>query len=385
MASGSAGTLVVHSGTYKTGSSAIQLYLARAEHAGDLAAGGASYPRTGRSAGIAHGNLNAELRRGATFKPELGGWDDLFAAMRTSEASTTVVSTENFADLSPEALDELGRRCAAAGVRVRWVHYLRDQPGFYNAFYVERLVAMRPEFAELVERPFEEFGDWSPIDLGIMRYSAFVEQVCRSFPDVDLRLRPFSRRHLRDGDVVADFCATAELPYVAGHAGQTNVGTGWRTTETARRLTPLVKQAQLFEASRDAVNPAATRMRWLALLRSALARTSTGLGWNDVSAVYLTDQVRARLLEEHHADNELVGRIGGFDFAGIVESEPARPRNIGDYRDVDAEEALTVSSAVLMTIIEPPEEIRQMLAEGRARRASPSLRDRLRSRLSRRA
>lgn len=357
-------TLVVHSGTWKTGSSAIQVYLARAEHAGVLARAGATYPKVGRSAGVAHGNLNAELRGGDSFRASLGSWSDLFAQMHAGEAATTIVSSENFSDLSADMLADLGRRCREAGVVVRWVHYLRDQPGFYNAFYVERLVAMRPEYADLVERPFEEFRDWSPIDLSVMRYSTYVERVRTALPEAELVLRPFSRAHLHGGDVVADFCHTLGIPYVAEHAGETNVGTGWRTTETARRLTPLLKEARLYERCRTAENPAATRMRWLALLRSALVRASNEVGWNDTTAIYLTPAFRARLVEEYREDNERVGAVAGFDFAGIVESEPVRPPNVGDYRDVDAEEALHVSSAVLMAVVNPPEEIVELLTSG---------------------
>ena len=69
--------LVIHAGTYKTGSSAIQLYLSRAARTGQL--GDATYPQTGRALGIQHGNLTAELRRGSAFVPERGGWDQLLA------------------------------------------------------------------------------------------------------------------------------------------------------------------------------------------------------------------------------------------------------------------------------------------------------------------
>ena len=101
--------LVIHAGTYKTGSSAIQLYLARAGHYGKL--GGAVYPTTGRALGVQHGNLTAQLRRGRAFVPARGGWDELLAEINAGDAETTVVSSEHFASLTP---DQLAKARAAA-------------------------------------------------------------------------------------------------------------------------------------------------------------------------------------------------------------------------------------------------------------------------------
>lgn len=364
-------TLVVHSGTYKTGSSAIQVYLARAGHAGALASGGAAYPRTGRSTGVQHGNLAAELRNGSAFIPENGGWDALLAEITTGEAATTVVSSEHFAALRPAQLEVIGQKCRAAGIRVRWVHYIREQASFYNAFYVERIVTMRPEFLDIINLPFEEFGTWSPIDLGLMRYAGFAECVLTAIPEVDLRLRPFSRAHLAGGDAIEDFCATAGVPYDPEYAASTNVGTGWRTVETARRLTPLVKRGKLARQLKDAPNPHALRMRWNALIRSEFVKATTELGWNDESAVYLTPQFRERLLAEYAEDNARVAELAGFDWPAIVAAEPAKPYNIGDYSEVPATELFAVVDRVVPVIFRPPAEIRQLMRAG-GKPAAPS-------------
>lgn len=349
-------TLVVHSGTYKTGSSAIQLYLARAHHARDL--GTASYPRLGRGTNsVQHGNLNAELRGGRAFVPRLGAWDDVITELVTGEADTAIVSTENFSTLTGEQAALVGAKCAAAGVRVRWVHYLREQAGFYNAFYVERLVNMRPEFSDIIDLPFEEFGTWSPIDMGFLDYAGFVEMLRAAIPDVDVVLRPFTRGELVGGDVVADFCAAVGIPYVERHAESTNVGTGWRTTETARRLTPLIRTAGLPLRVQHKANPAAARLRWLQLIRSELSTRTTELGWNDASAIYLTPQFRAELHERYRAGNERVAELTGLEWQRIVDAEPVKDYNIGDYATIDAEQLMSVVHGVLTLAMVKPDEI----------------------------
>ena len=357
-------TLVIHAGTYKTGSSAIQLYLVRAGHYREL--GGAAYPTTGRALGIQHGNLTAELRQGSAFLPDRGGWDQLLREIVEGDAETTIVSSEHFANLTAEQLAEIGRRTAAAGVRVRWVHYVREQAGFYNAFYVERLVNMRPEFADIVNLPFEDFGEWSPIDLSMMNYATFADQVLAGIPGVELTLRPFARRELLDGDVVKDFCATVGVPYVAEHAQETNIGTGWRTLETARRLTPLMAKARLHERTVRMQNGAATRMRWIALIRSELVAVTNELGWNAESAIYLTPEFREVLVERYRAENERVAELGGFDWPAIVAAEKGKPRNIGDFDEIPASELAEVMTRVASVMLTPPDEIRKLLVPKKA-------------------
>jgi hypothetical protein len=356
-------TLVIHSGTYKTGTSAIQVYLERARHFGVLAAADACYPRTGRSAGVQHSNLTAELRNGPAFVPRQGGWDDLLAEVTAGDMATTIVSTEHFSALRPDQLDVIGRKCHDAGVHVRWVHYLREQASFYNAFYVERLVAMLPEYRELINRPFEEFGSWSPIDLSFLRYAEFSEQILAAIPGVDLRLRPYSRAHLIGGDVIEDFCRVAEVPFAPEYASSTNVGTGWRTVETARRITPIIRLARPGLQLKGVPNGGAVRMRWHSLIRSELVKATTDLGWNVESAVYMTADFRERLQAQYAEHNARVSEVAGFDWPAIVAEEGSRPYNIGDYNEVSASDFCSILERVVPMLAEPPSEIRELMED----------------------
>lgn len=352
-------TLVVHSGTYKTGSSSIQLYLSRTEQQGEL--GEASYPVTGRSTNtVQHGNLVAELRSARAHVPRLGTWDDLLRELVDGPRHTAIVSSEHFSTLTSEQIGALGARCEAAGVGIRWVHYLREQAGLYNAFYVERLVNMRPEFVDLIDLPFEDFGTWSPIDMGFLEFDRFIENVLAAIPGVDLVVRPFIRSHLVGGDVIADFCAAVGIPYLENRGGAANIGSGWRTTETARRLTPVIASADIGRRVRHKENPTAARMRWLQLIRRELSAATRELGWNDESAVYLEPAFRAVLHDRYRASNERVAALTGLDWPGMVAAEEQRDHNIGDYSTIDGAELMTVVQRVLGTTLVKPAEIDQL-------------------------
>ncbi len=356
--SGTDKTLVIHSGTYKTGSSAVQRYLVQAEEAGVLEH--ATYPVTGRALGHQHLNLNAELRGGDMFSPRLGTWDEVISGLVAGEKTTAVVSTEHFSMLTPEQMGVIGQKARAAGVALRWMHYLREQASCYNAFYVERLINLRPEFAELIERPFEDFAEWSPLSLHFLSYSRFARTVLTAIPDVDLVLRPFSRAHLVGGDAVADFCATAGIPFVPEKSAAANVGMGWRTVETARRVTPTIRAAQLRLKVTEFEQPAVARMRWLGLLRKELILASHEAGWNRESAVYLTEDFEAVLRERYRADNERVSEYADFDWARIADAEACKPYNIGDYADIPGDEVFAVVGRVMATLVEMPEEVAAM-------------------------
>jgi hypothetical protein len=380
-------TLVIHSGTFKTGSTAIQLYLDRAETAGLLREAGVTYPQTGRSTGVQHSNLVAEIRGEGVVLRRNGGWERLLSEVSTSEVPTTIVSHEGLSTLESEHLERIGELCRNAGVTVRWVQYVRDQPSLYNAFYVERIITMRPEMIDVINEPYEDFGTWSPTDLSFMRYATFIDKVRAGIPEADIVLRPFVRDHLVEGDSVADFCATVGIPFVPQHGGKANVGAGWRTVETARRLLPLVRDAKLGRKARGAPNRKAARQRWEQIIRGELITAAWAAGWNAETARYMTPEHHERLIAEYHDENVRLAAQADFPWLDIVEKTPMKPRNIGDFNDVPGEEMMAVLSRVLRTVYEMPPEIAAMIpatpaapapARTLPRRAAGAVRRRLR-------
>lgn len=378
-------TLIVHSGTFKTGSTAIQTFLARASREGKLPPE-IAYPTIGRGThSVQHQNLYSQLLGEVLFTPALGTWEQLVESIASGSAETTVISCESFSLLKPEHISAIGEYARQAGAKVRWVHYVRDQATFYNAFYVERLMVMRPEHAELVDLPFEEFREWSPLDMSFLRYGEFADTITTAIPDVDLRLRPFIRKELRHGNAVADFLSTCELPIQGEGAGSTNVGSGWRTVETARHLAPIVAAAPMRGRLRGADSWKATRLKWIQILRGEFVTKATQLGWNDTSAVYMTSEFRQELLEDYRDDNLLIGKLGGFSFTDMIEQSSFPDYNIGDYSEIPGDEVMAVVKLVMQGLHTIPEEIQQEVEDARARRreAEASQRGRLRRLLRR--
>ncbi|MGY0539039.1 hypothetical protein ACW14X_16115 [Nocardioides sp. YJ-D4] len=377
--------LIVHSGTFKTGSTAIQTFLARASREGKLPPE-IAYPTIGRGThSVQHQNLYSQLLGEVLFTPALGTWEQLVESIASGTAETTVISCESFSLLKPEHISAIGEYARQAGAKVRWVHYVRDQATFYNAFYVERLMVMRPEHAELVDLPFEEFREWSPLDMSFLRYGEFADTITTAIPDVDLRLRPFIRKELRHGNAVADFLSTCELPIQGEGAGSTNVGSGWRTVETARHLAPIVAAAPMRGRLRGADSWKATRLKWIQILRGEFVTKATQLGWNDTSAVYMTSEFRQELLEDYRDDNLLIGKLGGFSFTDMIEQSSFPDYNIGDYSEIPGDEVMAVVKLVMQGLHTIPEEIQQEVEDARARRreAEASQRGRLRRLLRR--
>ncbi|SDK25734.1 hypothetical protein SAMN05428985_103260 [Nocardioides sp. YR527] len=378
-------TLIVHSGTFKTGSTAIQTFLARANREGTLPPE-VAYPTIGRGThSVQHQNLYSQLLGEVLFSPALGTWEQLVESIASGSAETTVISCESFSLLKPEHISAIADYARQADAKVRWVHYVRDQATFYNAFYVERLMVMRPEHAELVDLPFEEFRDWSPLDMSFLRYGEFADTITTAIPDVDLRLRPFIRKELLDGNAVADFLRTCELPIQGSGAGSSNVGSGWRTVETARHLAPIVAAAPMRGRLRGVDSWKATRLRWIQILRGEFVTRATQLGWNDSSAVYMTSEFRQELLDDYRDDNLLIGKLGGFSFTEMIEQSTFPDYNIGDYSEIPGDEVMQVVKLVMQGLHTIPEEIQQEVEDARARRreAEASQRGRLRRLLRR--
>ena len=343
-------TLVMHSGTFKTGSTAIQRFLAN--NTETLNAADVAFAKSGRQGGGAqHTNLIADLRGTQAFAQKFGGWEDLFAEIRDSGIAQTVISTEWFSDLTDDDLVKVGRLCAQAGMRLVWVFYVREQASFLNALYVERLITMRPEYADRVVRPFEEFREWSPVSLDFLQYSRFADRIVDAIPDVDLRVRPFTHSLLAGGNVVDDFFATLGADVEGDTSFQANVSAGWRTVEVAKWLTPLLRHSTLARKRPDDVTPATGRLRRISRVRRDLLHASRLQGWNEESAVYCTPEFREKLQDEYAEDNRRLAKYADVDFAEAFANERPKAVNMGDLEEIPTAELTEVLSYVLPTVI----------------------------------
>ncbi len=133
------GSWFVHAGTHKTGTTAIQRFLATNWEA--LKQAGLYYPCAGRrSADLpGHHNIAAELGGEANFNISAGALADVAAEVARFRAPSVCFSSERFATLHDraDALVALRDAIVASGYRPRIVVYVRAQPGYAESLYTE--------------------------------------------------------------------------------------------------------------------------------------------------------------------------------------------------------------------------------------------------------
>jgi hypothetical protein len=132
-------TCFVHVGVHKTGTTAIQRFLAGNPAA--LARAGLYYPHAGRrSAALpGHHNVASELLGSANFDAGAGTLADVAAEIARVGAPRACLSSEKFAALCEHeaAMAALREAIATIGYRARVVVYVRAQPQYAESLYAE--------------------------------------------------------------------------------------------------------------------------------------------------------------------------------------------------------------------------------------------------------
>ena len=184
--------LVLHIGTHKTGTSALQSLLTRA--AGRLARRGVRYLESGRENRIAHHPLAWALRGRRQTSMEV--WERVRAELAESPARVNLVSTEGFWFEDPA---EVKRQLGPCG-EVKIVAYLRRQDAYMQSLYKQTVASGRKvDFATWMEEMGRR-GD----------YLSVVDRWAEAFGREAILVRPYER----DGatvDVVDDFFSLVGL------------------------------------------------------------------------------------------------------------------------------------------------------------------------------
>jgi hypothetical protein len=131
-------TLFVHIGTHKTGTTSIQNFLRI--HASRLTECGIFIPTVGtlnRTSG--HHNIAWQVRNDRRYVTDLGGVDELVTELRSSQASTAVISSEDFEYLSeyPRELRAFDERLEKAGFATKYLVFFRDVEGYARSLFCE--------------------------------------------------------------------------------------------------------------------------------------------------------------------------------------------------------------------------------------------------------
>lgn len=205
--------LILHIGTHKTGTTAIQRFMA--QNAATLEQRfGLCYLSTGRPnhPTITHGHhllaWASQSDPGYRDHERMFGtgdvWEPLASELQTRNARRHVVSSEEFDRLDEHDVSALADRLRDQDVRV--IVYLRRQDQFVQAMYRTDVVYS----AEA--RALDEYLQKPPTPLD---YLALLGAWERAFGRERLIVRHYQRGSLAQGDVVRDFCQLLGIPAAA--------------------------------------------------------------------------------------------------------------------------------------------------------------------------
>lgn len=281
--------LYLHIGAPKTGTNAIQRFLAA--HGPRLAELGFAYAEPGRDGRHKHDGLKAE------FAATTGAGGEAFAALRALRAAQPgqhlIVSEESFYRCSADEVKRLAAGMLGEGP-VTVLAWVRDHAGHvvstygqtakggrsthdFDTFFDEYMAG--PSNAEVLSRWGDAFG-WD-----------------------HLRVRLFSPQALRDGDAVADFLEVLGLTRTqfegdGAKPAKPNASPGWESVEITRAVCAEMEKRSGVSGVR----------RITSALRAAIRKAGEEAAPEGSRTEYLSAEQRARCNAATRADIEAINR-----------------------------------------------------------------------------
>lgn len=193
--------IVLHIGTPKTGSTAIQDALNA--NTGALEAAGIAFVQSGRHR-AAHNDLANAIRRGGAdhkFKTALA--DEVTTEASQRPDGQLLLSSEMFSLIDAARIRDALPFLSEHPLRI--VVYLRRQDLYAEAFFKQRIKNGRTVM------PFDQFLN-SALGDSITDYNALLDSWTGAFPKAEMLPRVYQRDRFPGGDVVADFATVLGLP-----------------------------------------------------------------------------------------------------------------------------------------------------------------------------
>ena len=194
--------LFIHCGLHKTGTTALQHFLANNAQA--LLDSGLHYPTSGTGSTKGHHNLASQLARDRRFFGLFGSLE-LMLRQAAAVGKDTVISSEDFETslTSPERWTPLVDSLKGLGFSVTFVIYLRDPASYLQSLFLENIKhGCGDEFSSVartvLERGAYGFHDW----VFQFDYDLVARQMAR-VSGARVVFRSFE--HLVDGAIIPDF------------------------------------------------------------------------------------------------------------------------------------------------------------------------------------
>jgi len=218
--------LILHIGRHKTGTSSLQRFLHI--NRDRLESHGIYYPVSGATP-LAHHDIARHLNARAVLRfseHEREKHTQAFNNLRLEIANrtdTVLLSSEGFQNCKPKLL---ARALDSDAVRV--IVYIREQVDYLVSAYQQKVHATN------YSGSLEEFSDGFGVD-----YDTFLRRWEDAFDRSNMTVRIYSRKSLKDTDIVSDFCQNIGIPDNASLVrpkGDQNPSIGGSLLELKRRI-----------------------------------------------------------------------------------------------------------------------------------------------------
>lgn len=220
--------LVLHLGTHKTGSTALQVFLRQQREV--LRHQGLLYPQIGAD-DLAHLTMQKAVgtaHRQRDCRPLTAYLDKLKQQIVSSAATTVVMSSEHFFSMPHAWVETLIRGLEPLVASSTVVIYVRPQIELWNAIYNQKAKALKVLPTHAVWGTTDYL---SPVRVRNMFYADYLDQFSRLIGRNNVVVRPYRRSLFFNGDIVHDFCGLLGCPdLAAGHMAETpiNPSLGWK-------------------------------------------------------------------------------------------------------------------------------------------------------------
>jgi hypothetical protein len=317
--------IILHIGTYKTGSTAIQAFMRQNE-------------RSFRSRGILYPTFQGDTRshtflRKAVWDDDTAGVRDCIDILQRAFAkrpnATVVLSSEHFWPLRAAPLQRMLDELTSITHNIHTVMYVRPQDRLWSSLYAQEAKFMR------VRPEHELWGAKGFVSQGIiegMYYFECLEAYAGRFGRENVTARLYNRKLFPQGDVVEDFLSFLGVSVRSWpwHGKERNESYGWKAVEFSKHCA--VHYAR--KAGRDVfarnVNSAISTA-----MRQAVLRLATRDGFPDwlgkVPNYLSPDDQRA--IHAHYAEsnaNLFKHYFGGKDVFHTDDLLPACPYKFAD-------------------------------------------------------
>lgn len=280
--------VVLHLGTWKTGSAAIQAFLRNNPRR--LARRGFVVPRFARRLD-GHNALVEALR-----DPGDARLDALLGQVGAEARGRTVIlSSEHYWPLKPAKLSRLAAGLRRIGAAPRMIAYIRPQEEMWASLYAQQAKNFR------IQRDTRLWGDWSYLPREMVETGLYYDRCFRRMEEIfaaQVELRIYDRDRFPGGDAARDFAGALGLsPEGLGFArADDNPPFGWKGVAFSVWCGEFLWGGLGPPAERRRLRPA------LAATVRDMARRTGDADWRGRAPNFL-DAAARRAIRDHYAED----------------------------------------------------------------------------------